>query len=858
MGQTHAEREVEIGRKFLDAGDPNSASYHFLAAVEIEPEKAEHHFWLGSSYCAEEKFRDAEKPLRDALRIEPNYAEALKLLGKCAMASGHLASAEHYFQLARDLEEETTDPIVEGRLLHEQGRFVEAESCFREAVRLNPDDEVNHYWLGVALHDQGRFVEAESCFREAVRLNPDDEVNHYWLGSSLHKQERFVEAESCFREAVRLNPDDEVNHHWLGVALRDQGRFVEAETFFREALRLNPEDPTNHFWQGMSLRDLEFPISSEFYFRETTRLDPENALGHYFLGLALHYQGRFADAETSFRESVRFNPEDAASHYWLGILLHECEHFEDAETYFREAVRLDPKNDQYRIGLSEYLKIICPEQQSELEHEDLSKGTEHFNMGVSLYSQGRFLNAEACFREAVRLNTENDVYHFGLGQSLFKQGRFVDAEASFRRASALNPKNSNHEYWIGNSVSEILKSKEVEQTDGTYFETGKSLYDSKFFDEAEVCFREAIQLNPEKDLHHSWLGRSIYSQDRFDEAEACFREAVRINPENDEHYSWLGRSLYDQNLLVEAETAFRSAIRLEPGIKSHRFWLEKVEDRITHENKLKPGALKVSASLPDAQSMGLFTAFLKQGKFWLENSVWQMPEKSTLLQNLSYAKATWANPASHIFKNYEVPDEFLDESLARAELLSKGIRLQPRMPIYFETPELSIAMTIEGVFLRAWVGVMQCGVGVSINLKNWKLYYPLDNSDGAFAAGAALNWFLDRSLAHVSHPHFSRAEGDTWGATSGFYDDIEKIFTGRYSQPPVAHRVRGHIRTLIEREPTDESRDNAPSYIRRHMGPSDTWVRAHNRGEEESSKRLATRLEKFSNLADFLATVPRA
>ena len=387
---------------------------------------------------------------------------------------------------------------------------------------------------------------------------------------------------------------------------------------------------------------------------------------------------------------------------------------------------------------------------------------------------------------------------------------------------------------------------------------GVLLHSQGRFLEAEACFREAIRLNPEKDVHHSWLGRSIYSQDRFDEAEACFREAARINPENDEHYSWLGRSLYDQNLFVEAETAFRSAIRLEPGIKSHRFWLEKVEAKIIQENKLKPGATKGSGSLSDAHSLGLFTAFLKQGKFWLEKSEWQMPEKSALLQNLSYAKATWANPTSHIFKHYEVGDEFLDESLARVELLSKDIRLQPRMPIYFETPELSIAMTIEGVFLRAWVGVMQCGVGVSINLKNWKLYYPPGNSDGAFAAGVALNWFLDRSLAHVSHPHFSRAEGDTWGVTSGFYDDIEKIFTGRYSQPPVAHRVSGHIRTLIEREPTDESRDNAPSYIRRHMGPSDTWVRAHNRGEEESGKQLATRLAKFSSLADFLATAPRA
>ena len=105
-----------------------------------------------------------------------------------------------------------------------------------------------------------------------------------------------------------------------------------------------------------------------------------------------------------------------------------------------------------------------------------------------------------------------------------------------------------------------------------------------------------------------------------------------------------------------------------------------------------------------------------------------------------------------------------------------------------------------------------------------------------------MNWFLDRSLAHQNHPHFRDDEGNTWKVSSGFYDDIKNIFTGKYSQPPIAHRVRGHIRTLTEREPTDESRDNAPSYIRRHMSPSDTWVRGYNKGDENSSKQLATRL----------------
>lgn len=559
MGQTHAEREVEIGRKFLEADDPNSASYHFLAAVELEPEKAEHHFWLGRSYCVEKNFQNAEKPLRDALRIEPNYAEALVLLGECVVASGHLASAEYYFQLSRELDQQKSDLFRKGYSFRGLGRFTEAESCFREAVRLNPNESTYHWWLSICLRDQSRFSDQEQCLRDVILLDPDAAHCHFWLGLSLEDQGRSSEAEACFRKAIELRPDIGKYHHWLGVILHGLGRFVESE----------------------------------------------------------------------------------------------------------------------RSG------------------------------------------------------------------------------------------------------------------------------------------REAVDISPEIAEYHYWLGRAMQSQRSFVRATASFREAVRLDPQN---------AVYSQYL----------------GVSQH------------------PDSLALANSDSDFGRPKSFVEFLLQGQFWLENSHWNVAGKSSFLEGLYEASSFWADPASVLFEDYEVGDEFLDETLARAELLAKSLDLQPVMPIFLETSELSIAMTIEGPFLRAWVGKDHIGVAVAVNLNTWKLHYPPGDRDGAFAVGAALNWFLDRSLAHQNHPHFRDDEGNTWKVSSGFYDDIKSIFTGKYSQPPIAHRVRGHIRTLTEREPTDESRDNAPSYIRRHMSPSDTWVRGYNKGDENSSKQLATRLEKFSSLADFLATAPRA
>ena len=74
--------------------------------------------------------------------------------------------------------------------------------------------------------------------------------------------------------------------------------------------------------------------------------------------------------------------------------------------------------------------------------------------------------------------------------------------------------------------------------------------------------------------------------------------------------------------------------------------------------------------------------------------------------------------------------------------------------------------------------------------------------------------------------------------------------------PPRALRVCGNIRTLIERQPTDEARENAPAYIRQNMGPTDTFVRSYTKSGEIGTDKLLDHLNTRSSLADFLGTAP--
>jgi len=109
-------------------------------------------------------------------------------------------------------------------------------------LRADPEDPLAHANLGKAMIYQGRFVEAGSALRQAIRLDPSLVDAHYFLGLLHRMQGRQADARAEFEYAVRLDPNHARALGNLGFVNMEMGNLEEAETYLREALRLNPAD----------------------------------------------------------------------------------------------------------------------------------------------------------------------------------------------------------------------------------------------------------------------------------------------------------------------------------------------------------------------------------------------------------------------------------------------------------------------------------------------------------------------------------------------------------------------------------------------------------------------------------------
>ncbi|MBZ5672579.1 MAG: tetratricopeptide repeat protein [Acidobacteriia bacterium] len=251
---------------------------------------------------------------------------------------------------------EVQQHVARGAEFFQKSRYADAETEYRAAVQLDPQDSDLHVGLSRALNRQKKPDEALAEAREALRLNPNNDLAHVGLGAALTQKGDWDGAIAQYREALRLNPNYAEAHHNLGVALEHKGDWDGAMAGYREALRLKPDNDLSHIGLGNALGHKGDPDGAIAEYREALRLNPNNDVAHVGLGAALGHKGDLDAAIAEYREALRLNPNNDWAHNNLGQALEKKGDRRDALEEYRTAYMLDPKNAAYKQNYERLLR----------------------------------------------------------------------------------------------------------------------------------------------------------------------------------------------------------------------------------------------------------------------------------------------------------------------------------------------------------------------------------------------------------------------------------------------------------------------------------------------------------------------
>ena len=152
----------------------------------------------------------------------------------------------------------------------------DGEALFRQAVAVNPRNDVALIDLGVALDAKGQFAAALEIYHRAEKIAPERYQLHNNLGNVHSLLGRHAEALAEYREGIRLRPDRAALHNAVGMELAALGQFAGALLEFAVAEKLNPAAASPHLEAAKVLFKLGRDADGVEEFRAALRLEPDN------------------------------------------------------------------------------------------------------------------------------------------------------------------------------------------------------------------------------------------------------------------------------------------------------------------------------------------------------------------------------------------------------------------------------------------------------------------------------------------------------------------------------------------------------------------------------------------------------
>jgi protein O-GlcNAc transferase len=155
-------------------------------------------------------------------------------------------------------------------------------------------------------------------------------------------------------------------------------------------------------------------------------------------------------------------------------------------------------------------------------------------------------------------------------------GRLDDAEAAYRRILINQPNNSDALHLLGviayqrkqhqDAIDLISRAVAFGNRVPEYRNNlGNAYLAQGRLDEAEVCYRKALKLNPGYVDAHNNLGNVLKEKEKFQESIHSYRTALRLDSSRSEIHNNLGLCLERLGEYEQSIHEYHEAVRLNPG-----------------------------------------------------------------------------------------------------------------------------------------------------------------------------------------------------------------------------------------------------------------------------------------------------
>lgn len=584
-------------------------------------------------------------------RLSENNPQSMMLRGKILFEQNEQDKAINYLEKALskidNAENSVYRILVEYQLTHRKVK--EAFETIKKLENSSPDGYLTYLLYGMAFNEISDYINAETNYTKAIRVEPDNPEPKVWLGKMYLKMNEYEKSIDLLKHVTETisSPDAYFN---LAKAYKHINKIKLAIQSYKRAIALDRNNPDYRIELSELLSELEeynevislfnsvedrltsaeAKLLANAFIYEKQYENAINVLGNmskdteevetqYLIGFVEYKVQNYDKAKKAFSKALSINNKHSQALETMAHLHFECENYNEAYLYYKKlfevkAVEYVESDTQlckrfaiccYHKGsydkAIEYINKVL--KLSRVDYEN------YYYMGLALMKKDDLHGAVENLLTATELKTNFVEGYLELGKIFTMIGSYNEAVAIFEKASEFphyeSVKNKeevldNKEYWatalaelgeydnscyvmesileaspsrpsvllkyaelesrIGNIEKAITKYKDILNADSKNFEACLGLADAFYsidnYAKASQYYSMCNQLqNNNRECLYKYA-LSLYHLDSYNEALPPLKRILINNEEDEQALLLSGKIFLARMLLKEAISSF--------------------------------------------------------------------------------------------------------------------------------------------------------------------------------------------------------------------------------------------------------------------------------------------------------------
>ncbi|MEO0225615.1 MAG: tetratricopeptide repeat protein, partial [candidate division WOR-3 bacterium] len=247
---------------------------------------------------------------------------------------------------------------------------------FQQLMAVNPEKSGSaHEELAIYFRDQKLYHQAEQEHLAAIKVLPYN--GRYWaqLGYLYTLMNEPTKATYAYQQSLAVDPENHREHINLGNVYRSVGEYRLALLHYQKALEIDSTLWPAYFNKGLVFTDIGYIDSAIAAYEKGLRFNKQNFDIYFNLGTLYATQKEYGLAIKNLKQATMLKANDPQVHYNLGLALFG--------------------NQCYQAAIDEYKVVIKLKP-------DFAEAFN--NLGLAYEKIGDTLQAENCYRSALRIN----------------------------------------------------------------------------------------------------------------------------------------------------------------------------------------------------------------------------------------------------------------------------------------------------------------------------------------------------------------------------------------------------------------------------------------------------------------------